>query len=80
MYDDAGNPVWYLSVLATPDPRVLSGSWWTYAGGQTLTGPYRAPSRTSDSFAPLAIAFDSTTTATLTLPGGRTTRLQRFRF
>jgi hypothetical protein len=80
MYDDAGNPVWYLSVIATPDPRAMSGSWWTYAGGQTLTGPYRAPSRTSDNFAPLAIQFDSATTATLTLPGGRTTRLQRFRF
>ena len=80
MYDDAGNPVWYLSVIATPDPRSVSGSWWTYAGGQTLTGPFRAPTQTSNSFAPLAIQFDTATTATLTLPGGRTTRLQRFRF
>ncbi|MDH5265082.1 MAG: hypothetical protein OEX21_10060, partial [Betaproteobacteria bacterium] len=80
MYDDAGNPVWYLSVIATPDPRSLAGSWWTYAGGQTLTGAYQAPTQTSNSFAPLAIQFDTATTATLTLPGGRTTRLQRFRF
>ncbi len=80
MYDDAGNPVWYLSVIATPEPRAMSGNWWSFGNGQTLTGAWRPASRTSDNAGPLSIQFDSSTTATLTLPGGRTTRLQRFRF
>lgn len=80
MYDDAGNPVWYLAVYATPDIASFTGNWWTYANGQTLTGAYRPATRTSDAFAPVAIRFNSSTTATMTLPGGRQLELQRHRF
>ena len=40
MYDDAGNPVWYISVAQTPNTRLFSGSWWQFGGGQTLTGAF----------------------------------------
>jgi hypothetical protein len=80
MYDDAGNAVWYLTVAQTPDPRAINGSWWTFGGGQTLTGAYRRNTQTSNNFAPLSVTFDSPTTGTLTLPGGRTTRIVRHRF
>jgi hypothetical protein len=80
MYDDAGNPVWYLSVYPTPDPRRFSGNWWSYAGGQTLTGTYKPPTRISDNVAPVTVEFHDATRATMTLPGGRTVSLQRHRF
>jgi hypothetical protein len=51
MYDAAGNPTWYLSIYPTPDPLQFSGNWWTYAGGQSMGGPYRPATQTSQSFA-----------------------------
>jgi hypothetical protein len=80
MYDDAGNPIWYISVYPTPNPMALAGSWWQYANGQTLTGAYRPATRINDNVAPLSVQFTSTETATLTLPGGRQVPLIRFRF
>lgn len=80
MYDDAGQPVWYLSVYQTPNARVFSGNWWTYANGQTIAGAYRPATRTSDNFAPLRIEFQSATDAILTLPTGRQLSITRFRF
>ena len=80
MYDDQGNPVWYLAVYATTDITQAAGNWWTYANGQTLTGIYKPATQTSNNFAPVAIRFTSSTTAVLTLPDGRTTNLQRQRY
>jgi hypothetical protein len=80
MYDDLGNPVWYLAVYSTADITRAAGSWWTYANGQTLTGTYKPATQTSNNFAPVAIRFTSATTAVLTLPDGRTTNLQRQRY
>jgi hypothetical protein len=80
MYDDAGNPVWYLSVYPTPDPRQFSGNWWSYANGQSLTGTYKPPTRVNESVAPVTVQFHDATTATMTLPNGRTTNLRRHRF
>ena len=80
MYDDAGNPVWYLSVYPTPNARFFSGNWWSYANGQTLTGPYRPATRVNDNVAPVTVQFTSATTATMSLPGGRTVSLIRHRF
>jgi hypothetical protein len=80
MYDDNGKPVWYISVYDTPNPRVFSGNWWTFANGQTMGGLYKAPTFTSDHFAPLSINFTGPDTAVMTLPGGRTTNLKRQRF
>jgi hypothetical protein len=80
MYDDQGRPTWYIAVYETPNARAFSGSWWTFANGQSMGGAYRTATRTSDNFAPLAINFTSATTAVMTLPNGRTTNLIRQRF
>jgi hypothetical protein len=80
MYDEAGNAVWYLSVFQTPDIRAFSGSWWLYANGQSLTGAYKPATRINENIAPVTVQFTSATTATMTLPNGRTTTLQRHRF
>jgi hypothetical protein len=80
MYDDAGNAVWYLSDYATPDPRLFSGNWWTFGNGQTLTGPYKPAVQLSNNVAPVTIQFDSATTGTMTLPGGRKLPITRFRY
>ena len=80
MYDDAGNPVWYIAVYETPNARTFSGAWWTFANGQSMSGAYRAATRTSDNFAPLSINFTGPDTAVMTLLNGRTTALTRQRF
>ena len=80
MYDDAGNPVWYIAVYPTPDARAFSGNWWQYANGQTLTGPLRPAVQVSDHVAPVTIQFQGPDTAVMTLPNGRTTALRRQRF
>jgi hypothetical protein len=48
MYDDAGNPVWYLTAGPMQSPTHYEGDWLAYSGGQTLTGPYRLPSNAVD--------------------------------
>jgi alpha-tubulin suppressor-like RCC1 family protein len=80
MYDDAGNPVWFISVYETPNAQAFSGAWWQYANGQSMGGTYRAPTQISNNVAPVTIQFLSATTATMTLPNGRTTSLVRQRF
>jgi RimJ/RimL family protein N-acetyltransferase len=77
MYDDAGNPIWYLVVADTPDPAVLSSSWTRYANGQTLTGAYKPATLVNANEAPVTIQFDSTTTGTMTLPGNKSIRIER---
>lgn len=77
MYDDNGNPIWYLALQPTPNPASLSSTWTRYANGQTLTGPYKPPSSPPTNVAPVTIQFDSTTTGTMTLPGNRSIRIER---
>lgn len=81
MYDDAGNPVWYLSegpMDATG--RTYANTWWSYGGGQTLTGPWQPAQQLSNNVAPVRIDFSGPETALMTLPNGRTTALTRQRF
>jgi hypothetical protein len=80
MYDDQGNPIWYISVFPTPDARTFSGSWWQFANGQAMGGAYKPATQTNANVAPVTIQFQSATTATMTLPNGRTTNLVRQRF
>jgi len=80
MYDDAGNPVWYITVDPTPDARGLSGAWWTYANGQAMGAPWKQNTQTSNNVAPVTIQFSAPDTAIMTLPNGRTTALTRQRF
>ena len=51
LYDDQGDPVWYLTVakMSGPDSRSFASDWWSFANGQTLTGdggPTRARATT----------------------------------
>jgi hypothetical protein len=80
MYDDAGNPVWYISVFQTPDIRKFNGAWWSFANGQSMSGTYHAPTQTSSNVAPVTVTFSAPDTAVMTLPNGRTTTLVRQRF
>jgi len=80
MYDDDGNPVWYITVVQTPDPMRLVATWLGFGNGMTLTGPWQPHQLVNGNVAPVSIAFTSATTAVMTLPGGRTTNLQRHRF
>ncbi|HYC37953.1 MAG TPA: hypothetical protein VEC19_16100 [Usitatibacter sp.] len=83
MYDDAGNPVWYLTVGeigGTAANRSFNGTWWSYTGGQALFGPWRQNTRSNPNVAPVTITFSGPDTALMTLPNGRTTNLKRHRF
>ncbi len=80
MYDDAGNPIWYITVQPTPNPRAIGGNWWQYGGGQTLTGAYRPATRINDNVAPVTVQFSGPENAIMTLPGGRQLPLTRYRF
>jgi hypothetical protein len=80
MYDAAGSPIWYASLAATPNMRAFQGNWTQYAHGQTLTGPYQPAGVAISNVAPVTITFTGADSAVMTLPGGRTTALTRFRF
>ena len=80
MYDDQGNPTWYIAVYETPNALAFSGNWWSFANGQSMGGAYKPATRTSDHVAPVTITFSSASTAVMTLPNGRTTNLTRQRF
>ncbi|HUI99887.1 MAG TPA: hypothetical protein VLY46_06600 [Usitatibacter sp.] len=82
MYDDAGNPVWYISVDAMKgaDGLTFSNAWLSYGGGQTLTGAWQQNHQVSNDVAPLTIQFTAPDAAIMTLPNGRTTALTRQRF
>jgi hypothetical protein len=56
MYDDAGSPVWYYSAGNMASPTTYEGPWLRFAGGQTITGPYRPPTPPVE-VARLSIAF-----------------------
>jgi hypothetical protein len=84
VYDDQGNPIWVLTYLTTDDAgavgKTLGGSWWTYAGGQTLTGAYKPNHQVTNNFAPVTVQFTGPATAVMTLPNGRSTTLTRQAF
>jgi len=80
MYDDNGNPVWYLGANNTTNVQSFSGVWAQYGNGQTLTGTYRPASQVNANVAPVTITFQGAENGIMTLPGGRTTAIRRFRF
>jgi hypothetical protein len=82
MYDDQGNPVWYLTQNATPTTNAQSfaSNWWSFGNGMTLMGPWRPHTRINDNVAPVTIQFQGSENAIMTLPNGRTTAITRHRF
>lgn len=80
MYDDQGNPVWYISAGNMMSSTLYQGQWEQYANGQTLTGSYKKPDQVNGAVGNITIEFTSRSTATLTLPDGRQIPLARYRF
>lgn len=64
MYDDAGNPVWYLSAGLLSTPTTYHGDLLQVAGGQTESGPYHPPS-TVNTIGTLDVTFTAVDQATL---------------
>jgi hypothetical protein len=82
MYDDAGNPIWYLATNTTPSNNLqsFSANWWQFGSGPTLTGPFKPATQVNGNVAPVTITFQGSENAIMTLPGGQTTAIRRFRF
>ena len=80
MYDDTGNPLWYLSSNTTANLQSYSNTWWQYANGQTLTGAFKPAQQINTNVAPVTIQFQGPSTGIMTLPGNRTISLSRYRF
>ncbi|MDH5265081.1 MAG: hypothetical protein OEX21_10055 [Betaproteobacteria bacterium] len=79
MYDTAGNAAWYVADEPVTNAQSFQGTWLQFANGQTLTGPYRAPTLPPTSAGPVTIQFQGAESAILTLPSGPLS-LSRFRF
>ena len=58
----------------------FSANWWQYANGVTLTGPYKPAQQVNNNVGPVTITFSGSENAIMTLPGGGTTAIRRFRF
>lgn len=73
MYDDSGNPVWYLTAGPMTTPTHYDGEWLEFRGGQTLTGAYRPPGSPTV-FAHATIDFASSNEGTITFAEGASAR------
>ncbi|MGE0498494.1 MAG: hypothetical protein AB7O72_11755 [Ramlibacter sp.] len=80
MYDDAGEPTWYVVTANVLSGARASGTLQQYGGGQTLTGDYRSPQLLAPSPGTLSISSTSIGSATLVLPDGGQVALTRFFF
>ena len=78
LYDGSGKPTW----LVSTGPKTATGYsnvWLKVAGGQTLTGPYQAPTSQTQA-GNVNIAFSDASHAVLTRPDGTQVNMQRFSF
>ncbi len=76
LYADTGNALWTISVGPMASSSTYQGMLLMFAGGQTLAGPYQAPTP-GPSLGAISLQFSDATHATLTWPGG-TVPIQRF--
>jgi hypothetical protein len=80
-YQTSGAAQWYLaSGPLINDQHSFTGTLDTYAGGQCISCPYSGRPAITGSDGAISIAFATETSATVTLPGGRTTPIQPFNF
>lgn len=78
MYDDTGDPVWYLTSGAMTSSKSYSGNWMQYRDGQSMGGTYRSPQLANGNVGSVKLDFKDTAHATLTLPNGKQLDLERF--
>ena len=77
MYDDSGQPVWYIASGAISNGNSFQGTLEPYSGGQSLTGLFK-PSVSGGSAGKISVTALSSTTAELVLPSGNVVPLKRF--
>jgi hypothetical protein len=76
LYDNTGNPVWFVSNGLMQSRTQYTGNMTQFYNGQTLTGSFVAPN-SSSLHGTISITFASESTATMQWPGG-TRQLSRF--
>ena len=79
MYDERGNPVWYVSHGQIDAERAYRGRWLRLSGGMTLDSGYRVPAGSTDVGA-VILEFVDARKATLTLPEGKALPISRIDF
>jgi hypothetical protein len=80
-YQAAGAPQWYLAAgPMTNDQHNFTGTLDKYVGGQCISCTYVSPGPPVGNDGTISIVFVSETSATLMLPGGRTTHIQSYSF
>jgi hypothetical protein len=79
VYDDSGNPIWYLATGALTTSKSYSGSWDLYAAGPQLTSPEGtyAAQKIDGASVPMSLTFTDTTHGTLSM-GNVTIPIVRF--
>jgi len=75
VYDDSGRAVWYV-INSVPNVAVPSAQLQQFAGGQSLNSNFRAPAFIG-SMGTAVFTFDTTTTGTISLPGGVVMNIHR---
>lgn len=80
MYDNVGQPVWYVSTASLQGAQYLSGSLLQYANGQSLTGTYKPAAPIGTMIGNMAFNFTSANTANMVLPNGVVVPVKRFVF
>jgi len=77
MYDAAGNPAWYVADALMTTPTLFRGPLLQFANGQTIGGPYRAPSPAVTA-GTITVQFDNADQATVTLSDNPASTAQAF--
>jgi hypothetical protein len=80
-YQPGGAPQWYLAAgPMTNDQHNFTGTLDKYVGGQCISCVYSGSPTLIGNDGVISIVFTSETSATLMLPGGRTTQIQSYGF
>lgn len=80
-YQPGGAPQWYLAAgPMTNDQHNFTGTLDKYVGGQCISCVYSGNPTLIGNDGSISIVFTSETSATLMLPGGRTTEIQSYNF
>lgn len=82
MYDEPGNPIWYVAGGAMSDARTFEQPLAQYANGQAMGAPYRAPNVTNPNVATIRFKLSDVdpNAAILTIPGRGDVPVVRFKF
>ncbi len=80
MYDQAGQPIWYVSYANVLAPELVRGSLQRYSGGQTLMGRYQAPNVVPGTVGNITFNLTANNVGVMTLPDGQVVDVKRFAF